>query len=359
MRSAVLPVSASLCVALLSSASLSAQTTVMTPDGFANREGQSGSLNRPFAYGVGRNQYHYYGNLLPLPNAAQVRAVGFRQDGNPSSLIAESAMTVQMEAFMGNTSKSGTQITSNYANNYDGAPTNVFALRLFNLPARPVQSTTPTNQITYVPLDAPFQFDSSKNLIFDLIINANANNNTAFRYTSDIADHKTVSSAYGASCNTSTALVPLLAANAEALGDNWIVSLSRAPRSAGAALAIGLGNTTYQGLPLPFDMGILGAPGCTIHVDMVVNLTRFLTSSGTASWSLPTPNDLSIDGVTFYAQAFMVDLFANNLGLISSNGVRTTFSVPTRQQFVGHTGNPAQTTGSVSRSYGMVTYFQY
>ena len=82
---------------------------------------------------------------------------------------------------------------------------------------------------------------------------------------------------------------------------------------------------------------------------------HFRPARANGGWRTP----VALDGATFYAQAFMVDLFANNFGLISSNGVRTRFSVPTRQQAVAHTGDPARTTGNVTRSYGIITYFEH
>lgn len=343
----------------ITAASLAAQTTTVTPPGLATREGLTGTTVQPFSFGVGRTQLHYYGDLVGIPNAAQIQRIGFRQDGNPSSNAAESARIIQLEVLMASTTRSGTGVTTNYANNYDGTPTTVFATRLFNLPSRPIQSTQPTTEVTYVPLDNPFQFDSSRNLIVDFIITANNNNNASFRYTSDVAPHLTVSTTYGTACPNSQSTIPALSANEVALGQTWSLPLVRGPRSSGAALAIGVGNTSFQGLPLPFDMAPLGAPGCTIHVDVAVNLTAFLNTSGNFTWNLPTPNNLSLDGVSFYAQVFMVDLFANNFGLISSNGVRTQFSVPTRQQAVAHTGDPSRATGTVTRSYGIVTYFEH
>ncbi len=337
-------------------AAATAQTTFVYPTAFANREGQSSNSYLPFGYGPSRSQIHYLGNALPMPNQTAIRAVGFRQDG--ATAANEPAYRVQMEVRMGVTTRRLGTLTGTYATNYDGTPVMVFARRFFDLPARPASTTQPSSSVIYVPLDAPFTFDSSNNLLFDVTILANNNANQPFLCTTDLATHQTASSRYGTACQTSTNTTPELTADEQALGQGWNVTLVRGAPSSGAALMVGLGNTSWSGLPLPFDLAPLGAPGCTVHVDVLVSMSRFLSAGGGTSWSLPTPNDISLDGASLYGQVAMVDLFANNFGIITSNGVRTTFRPLTPITLLYHQGNPAQATGSLVANWGPVTFFQ-
>jgi hypothetical protein len=49
---------------------------------------------------------------------------------------------------------------------------------------------------------------------------------------------------------------------------------------------LGASNASWQGLPLPFDLGVIGMPGCLLHVGM--DLTFPLSApTGSTTWSGP------------------------------------------------------------------------
>jgi hypothetical protein len=336
-------------------ASIAAQAPIVYPPAFAEREGQGAEAGFPFGIGVGRAQMHFQGALLPLAANAQIRGIGFRQDADTAT--ADASHRVLLEVFVGTTAKTGAQFGSNYANNYAATPQVAFARRMFDLAARPASSIAPSPNTTIVPFDTPITFDPTTNLIVDFVVHANSNLNAAFRYSADVALFDTTSTTYGVGCQSSRQTLPRLAANEVALGGSWRASLTQAPASTAAALSVGLGNTTWQGLPLPFDMAPIGAPGCTLLVDTTVMFTGFVGTSGSLTFSLTTPDNVALDGVTLFGQAAILDPFANTLGIVTSNGVRTRFGRNTPIQVLKHVGDPARTTGSVTRNYGIVTLF--
>lgn len=336
---------------------LAAQSTVVYPTTFTAREGQGGEAGFALAKGVGRTQLHFQGDLLPVPGGARLIAAGFRQDGSPA--LADVSHRIQLEMFAGHTTRTGAQFSSNYENNYTTPKATVFNRKIFDLPERPAPVVLPSPNVTMIPFDTPFQFDSAQNLVLDLVVTANTNQNGSFRYSADVALFDTVSTIYGTSCPDSNSLLARLTANEVALGGQWRVALASAPRSAGAALAVGVGNTNHAGLPLPFDMAPLGAPGCMILVDVVTMFTGFTSSSGAATFTLTIPDNLSLDGAALYGQSIVLDAFANHLGLITTNGVRTRFGRNTPVQVVQHTGDPTRATGSVTRNHGVVTLFTF
>lgn len=86
-----------------------------------------------------------------------------------------------------------------------------------------------------------------------------------------------------------------------------------------AAMATGLSNTmTTAGIPLPFDLSIVGMTGCSQLVDALI-LDLIQGPGFTATWSWAIPSDPSIFGYSFFNQAFSLDPAANAFGFVASN----------------------------------------
>lgn len=84
---------------------------------------------------------------------------------------------------------------------------------------------------------------------------------------------------------------------------------------------IGLTDTVAGAVPLPLDLGPLGAPGCFLLQDAAVDFVVPLLLQGTAgTGSLPVPGGLA--GLTFFLQAWGLAAGANALDRVFSNGVR-------------------------------------
>jgi hypothetical protein len=73
------------------------------------------------------------------------------------------------------------------------------------------------------------------------------------------------------------------------------------------------------GIPLPLDLGIVGAPGCVIEVDPAYLTALFTDAAGTAVWALPIPQNPSLSGIVLAQQAFVLDPTVNALGLTITN----------------------------------------
>lgn len=88
-----------------------------------------------------------------------------------------------------------------------------------------------------------------------------------------------------------------------------------------AALYLGVSNSLWQGLPLPFDMGLVGSPGCFLNV----SLDAQIHSGPPAPLNVPLGNDTAIVGATVYSQYL---LFGDPSGkpIVSTRGAATTIS---------------------------------
>ena len=92
------------------------------------------------------------------------------------------------------------------------------------------------------------------------------------------------------------------------------------PATVGTLAAIGFSDTTWAGVPLPIDLGALGATGCSLWIapDAIGTLN---TTATAALFPIQLPNDPAIVGGELFAQAFPLQPGANALDLLASNAV--------------------------------------
>jgi hypothetical protein len=122
---------------------------------------------------------------------------------------------------------------------------------------------------------------------------------------------------FGAGC-AGTAGVPTNTISAPPqLGTSPSITFGNLPAPNVVAVALGLSNTQYGALPLPFDLGVLGAPGCDARVSLDATL-GVVGSAGTASLVFPIPNNPVFVGFVFHTQALVLDPPLNALGLSTS-----------------------------------------
>ncbi|MEQ1634828.1 MAG: kelch repeat-containing protein, partial [Planctomycetota bacterium] len=123
---------------------------------------------------------------------------------------------------------------------------------------------------------------------------------------------------YGTGCPGSRGVPQLFAINNDIprTGSLFEAQVNNLPWNAPTFLLFGLSNTNSSGLPLPFDLSVAGAHGCTLltSIDNIIPLTNVL---GSAVWSLQIPH---LPGASFYLQAVPFELSANALGVALSNG---------------------------------------
>jgi hypothetical protein len=102
-------------------------------------------------------------------------------------------------------------------------------------------------------------------------------------------------------------------------GQTFRTQLDNLPLTGPAFVFLGVSDTAYGPLPLPFPLGPIGMTGCTLLVsgDVLLPVQNIL---GTGLLSVDIP--FSSSGATLYQQAFVFDPGVNPLGLTASNGAR-------------------------------------
>ncbi len=67
-------------------------------------------------------------------------------------------------------------------------------------------------------------------------------------------------------------------------------------------LLLGLGDTTWNSLQLPLDLGVIGAPGCMLNVAPLISFSASSDAAGVALSDIAIPADPAHLGLTFFNQ---------------------------------------------------------
>lgn len=86
---------------------------------------------------------------------------------------------------------------------------------------------------------------------------------------------------------------------------------------------LGFSSTNWGGLPLPFDLTPLQAPGCRIFNDLYLGFSRVASTTGAVTASVPIPNVQGLIGASYHFQWLVVDSGANALGIAVSDATTT------------------------------------
>jgi hypothetical protein len=146
------------------------------------------------------------------------------------------------------------------------------------------------------------------------------------RLLGDTWTHGTVEPAgydtFGAGCVGSNGVPQLQAANGSLpwLGEVFRIELQNGLPTSWSVALLGRSTSDWSGIPLPLDLGALGAPGCSLLVSGDLLTLTDIDAAGRAMTSYPIPADLTLLGARFFNQVLVLDLGANLLGLVGSNG---------------------------------------
>lgn len=87
---------------------------------------------------------------------------------------------------------------------------------------------------------------------------------------------------------------------------------------------LGFRDDAWDGVPLPFDLSVVGMPGCTLYNDVATSPLLFKRGS-TAEWSLVVPDLPGLLGLDAFFQVLVLEPGVNAFGGILTNGGRAVF----------------------------------
>jgi len=126
---------------------------------------------------------------------------------------------------------------------------------------------------------------------------------------------------YGIGCAGSLAQTPQFSTNGvPRLGQSFEMKINLAPANTLVAFAQGVSFTLAGSVPLPADLGALGAPGCSLMTSAEALLPTVTNGSGAATLIFNVPSTPSLAGFRWYAQGAVLTP-ANALGLLTTSAV--------------------------------------
>ncbi len=311
-----------------------------------NLPGSSWQNTFPFSAGVTRQMALYESFDLQIPDGRRITHVGFPR----YTSIASTGVRIQLEIRMGHSTNDVQNIDATFANNYVGTPQTVFTQKIFALPDLGTIGNA-TDRV-WVPLDTPFTVDRSRNLLVEYVVTANANSNSAFNYYLAWDNFLSPIRSYGQGCAGSSGNVSSLTSSNTAIGQNWRLTLRNGTANAASSLFVGL-----QSIEPGISLTQFGAPGCSLLVQPLITVPAPTSSSGGLSLSFPVPNDRNLVGGHLYSQVVTPDLFANNAGLVLSNGDDLQLGIQPLVATVVARNSATAATGSVTRNFGGLSLF--
>jgi len=118
-------------------------------------------------------------------------------------------------------------------------------------------------------------------------------------------------SPFGLGCVGSNGTPALTYTGTPTINNTLVTNLSSAKANSAAVTIFGLTN-------INIDLTNAGASGCVLNSTLDF-ATGVQTGNGSASVSVPIPNNTAFVGAVYYNQFFVLDPSANNLGLVGSN----------------------------------------
>lgn len=348
------------CLAsLLLLASVSAQTRVSP----ANRAAIEGAVTHqyPFSYSEVRFQQLWDGGELANTSAA-LNGVDFRRDGANTASHNARSWSYVVTAY--ETLVSPVNMTTNWSNNRGVNPGTVVLTGAINVPAG--NPSYPTPQPWSLPLlfNAPFAFSRSNgHFLLEIEGNDPANLFDAWpvdaenQWRSARGDSVRVSAAACTGTNNERVTLGLSAAATIVLGGTLTVNMTNTTLGAFANW-IGVSNQTYLGIPLPLDLGTLGAAGCFLGADIAVQQV------GTGPFAWPIPFVPALENEVLFTQALGLAPGANAGNLVTSDVFQVrlggTSAAAARNQSVYRRTDLSNVAGFISNAsfYGAIVRFQ-
>lgn len=277
------------------------------------------SLSMPFGVPGFRTQILIDADAI-APVGAVLNGIRFRADRGSAPQAAVVVPNVTVTLSHNSLGFGGLQPV--FANNVTGATTPVFTGAV-TLPAQVESFAGPTGWDIVVQFAQPYTFTSAQgNLLIDIVGNNPASQPA--EYWLDALQGGGSSTIYGRAgddpsfdflnlvVSTNGFLDPRLLSPGRTIEFSSLQSFTQPP----GFLALG-----FDGLPVPFDLGQIGAPTNAVYMTPVATVPHSWQQSFIGWYStaaVPIPNDPAFVGLRLYGQSFTFSPAANALGLLSS-----------------------------------------
>lgn len=350
----------------LACATLGAQNSAVIPPAFATVEGDI-LEPEPFAYQqVAYRQYVDASLLQGVPNGALINSVSYRRDWNlvtaatMSRTIRSQPATAIWEIWMVN--HTGPVLSPpNSLTPFTGW-TNVMTPLLINFPNLTRGPGPTANFDLTFALDRPFLYGGGSLGIAHYAYETTGGTTV---YYMDAVSSPVSSGTVGRISPTAVGC-PAGQNRAEGYAPNpgggaLEMYLYGGQPGVAAAAYLGASATSWFGLPLPVDLGVIGLTGCQVHTDLLVAFPATVDLAGVASMRLQVPASPDLVSSVLFGQWVARDDRVNpSVRIATSDGLRYTlgpdvgpYSIP--MSVVSAVGNlAAGRVGFIRRGEGLV-----
>lgn len=293
-----------------------AQSRVVLPPVNAASEG-SGSTSIPFGRSTPtRTQIVYDARLFT--GAVVVQSLALRLDGNQTS----AGKRVDVEVRLSTAARPITALSAVFSNNAGTDAVVVLDRRLLDLPPH-AQGQTPNPFTVQLPFDRSFGYDPARGpLLIEIIVHDQPPGShvldTTFTCTSEQRN-------YGpAGCGAGGRVLKADSATTQVLwGRPLALRVFDAPPQAATVLFLGsIESGQWNGLTIPFDLGVVGAPGCSLSIDVILQRGALADATGVAIHPFTLPDVPGLQGEWIRFQGVALDNQANPLGIVTSQATK-------------------------------------
>lgn len=308
---------------------LCAQTPVRhVPDSASQVEGSSSSAF-PFAYTYGRTQQILRGSAV-TSGSAVINQLAYRRDaGTNGQTLFQGVNYSNVDLRIGTTTVTPETMSTSFAANVTSSPTQVLS-GSYSLPTLPPIASGPAPFAVTFTLQRPAIFaQANGHLLIDLTLPGTATKAPYF-LDAEWASGSGVGrvNPYGVGGKFSYPETYRMSADPSTLkpGGGLDIRCSSFANQYTGTLVLGASGSSWGGIPLPLDLGLIGAPGNQLYVSMDVQVP-FSTFNSSRNYisqlKSPIPAGAS-PGLTFYAQAYYLDAAANSAGLVATEALALT-----------------------------------
>jgi len=299
--------------------------------------------NYPLMRANSRCQFVISQSELGAPGS--LTKLALRYDG--PSFGAAGGTVAQLDVYLGAASVAPEQSSAIFAGNVQGSLTNVasFANLTFGADTSPNPSPFggPSGELVFV-FAAPYVYSGGP-LVVELRTLGNSNSGSSVQNLLIDAEEDPSTGPKGGSATLNG--TGCQGASLSVTGQRaqfGVISCHGAGfgPSLPVVCILGISRTAWGSIPLPFDMGSLGATGCNLYNDWLVDLTTTADATGTVpayspalAWAVPATPALSGGLLQFQALAAKP---VNGLGIVSTNNVQVTLGsfTPLSRGFAAH-----------------------
>ncbi|MBL8723144.1 MAG: hypothetical protein JNK49_03820 [Planctomycetes bacterium] len=261
----------------------------------------------------------------PFPIGTPVFGVGFRPT---AGTVDRASFTADIEIQISSTAMVPGALSTTFASNIGTDMMVAFPRQVITIPAMPANRGTGTFAEVRFPVPFIFGTNNETNINVDLFVFSRS---TGASWSTDRA----FAAANGRAATAGIGCGGTATINSTSTGGTYVagatvgVTLAAAPPLALAFLLPSFNQKNYNGMPLPFDLSLVGAdPGCALLVDPALGPSTFVADAvGAASSSFTVPPGYGRFGLGWQWLYLIAATPTNPLGL-AATASRTTWIGP-------------------------------